>query len=312
MAVVLVFVVLAILALLISAWSHLAQTNRPLRIALYLVILAISGIMMLIGIVSSSVNISGTTGNVSYTSLLVLVTGIAVGLPLFRPFRLALSRVMPFDPDSTADMTGLSVLLGTAIYFGGTSLNSGANVDVSSVSATELVSQALTFVFIAYFGVGYLINRGFTGATGRLGLKAITGRQFFGAVLLVLGLFAVTFLASVLTYFFEPNLQKQIQENLGTMTQNISSFGGALLLGISAGVGEEILFRGAVQPRYGIVFTSLVFASLHVQYGFSLTILGIFFVSILLGIERRRVNTTASVVTHVVYDVIAVLFSMLN
>ncbi len=312
MAVVLVFVVLAILALLISAWSHLAQTNRPLRIALYLVILAISGIMMLIGIVSSSVNISGTTGNVSYTSLLVLVTGIAVGLPLFRPFRLALSRVMPFDPDSTADMTGLSVLLGTAIYFGGTSLNSGANVDVSSVSATELVSQALTFVFIAYFGVGFLINRGFTGATGRLGLKAITGRQFFGAVLLVLGLFAVTFLASVLTYFFEPNLQKQIQENLGTMTQNLSSFGGALLLGISAGVGEEILFRGAVQPRYGIVFTSLVFASLHVQYGFSLTILGIFFVSILLGIERRRVNTTASVVTHVVYDVIAVLFSMLN
>ncbi len=312
MAVVLVFVVLAVLALLISAWSHRAQTNRPLRIALYIFLFTISGVMLLIGIVSSSVNVTGSTGAISYTSVLVLLTGIGIGLPLIRPFRAMLARVMPFDPDSAADMTGLSILLGTAIYFGGTSLNSGANIDVSSVSATELVSQALTFVFIAYFGVGFLINRGLSGATERLGLEAISGRQFLRAVLLVLGLFAVTILASALTYVFEPNLDKQIQQNLGTMTQNLTSFGGALLLGISAGVGEEILFRGAVQPRYGNVFTSLVFASLHVQYGFSLTILGIFLVSILLGLERRRVNTTASMVTHVVYDVLAVLFSMLN
>jgi membrane protease YdiL (CAAX protease family) len=94
------------------------------------------------------------------------------------------------------------------------------------------------------------------------------------------------------------------------MTQNLSSFSGALMLGISAGLGEEILFRGAIQPRYGLVFTSIVFALLHVQYGFSFTILSIFGVSLILGYLRQRINTSASIITHIVYDVIAVLLSL--
>ena len=121
----------------------------------------------------------------------------------------------------------------------------------------------------------------------------------------------MTIATGLLTYYFEPNLDKQIQNNLENMTANVSSISGALLLGISAGAGEEILFRGAIQPRYGIVFTSIVFASLHIQYGISLTIVGIFFVSVLLGLERQRVNTTASMVTHVIYDVLAVIFGNL-
>jgi membrane protease YdiL (CAAX protease family) len=311
LSIVLVFGILVVLAAVISVWAHRAQNNRFLRIALYLVTFAISGIFLLIGVTSSAENLHRTTGSVSYQSWLLIAVGLAIGLPLLRPVRLALAHVMPFDPNSTADMIGLVILLATAIYFGGTSLEESANVDVSSVGALELVSQSLAFVFIAYVGIGWLINRRLHEATERLGLKAITPRQLWQAAALVIALFAVTILSSALTFALQPSLDKQIQENLGTMTRNLSSFGGALLLGVSAGVGEEVLFRGAVQPRYGIVFTSLVFASLHVQYGISLTILGIFLVSVLLGMERQRVNTTASVVTHVIYDVLAVLIPLL-
>ncbi len=311
LSVVLSFGFIVILVAVVSAWAHRAQNNRTLRIALYAVTGTLSIVMLLVGVTSMVVNINGSRGTVTANSILIVATAAAIGLPLLRPLRVALSTLMPFDPGSTPDMMGLSVLLATAIFFGGTSLQTGAKVDVSSVSATELVTQAFALVFIAYFGVGFLMTRDFRGATDRLGLQSITLQQLTRAVLLVIALFVVTIVSSLLTLAFQPQFEKQIQQNLGTMTQNLSSFGGALILGISAGVGEEILFRGAVQPRYGIVFTSLVFASLHVQYGISLTILGIFLVSVMLGIERKRANTTAALVTHVLYDVLAVMLPIL-
>ncbi|MGA7671788.1 MAG: type II CAAX endopeptidase family protein [Nitrolancea sp.] len=279
--------------------------------ALYIVAGLISGIAILVAGTSIVVNLTGDRGSIDSNNYMIAATGIAIGVPLIPQVRRLCSRFMPFDPVSPADMIGLSTLLATAVYSVGISLRSDANVNIGSVSATELVSQAVALIFISYFGVGFLMNRRFRDATDRLGLNSITGRQLGRAVALVAGLFAVTIASGILTYYLEPNLDKQIQDNLKNMTQDVSSIGGALLLGISAGAGEEILFRGAIQPRYGIIFTSIVFASLHIQYGISLTIVGIFFVSILLGIERKRVNTTASMVTHVIYDVLAVIMGSL-
>ncbi len=311
MGVVFGFILLVAIVAGISAWAHAAQRHRPLYIALYIIAVLVSGITILVGATSMVVNVTGDRGTVSSGSIIIVATGLAIGIPFIPQVRQVLSRVMPFDPSSPADMIGLSTLLATAVYSGGISLRSDANLDIGSVSGTELVSQAVALIFIAYFGVGFLMTRNFRGATDRLGLNAISVRQLGRAVALVAGLFAVTIATGLLTYYFEPNLDKQIQNNLENMTANVSSISGALLLGISAGAGEEILFRGAIQPRYGIVFTSIVFASLHIQYGISLTIVGIFFVSVLLGLERQRVNTTASMVTHVIYDVLAVIFGNL-
>jgi len=40
---------------------------------------------------------------------------------------------------------------------------------------------------------------------------------------------------------------------------------GMVVLSLSAGIGEEITIRGALQPKLGLVLTSLFFAALHVQ-----------------------------------------------
>jgi uncharacterized protein len=80
----------------------------------------------------------------------------------------------------------------------------------------------------------------------------------------------------------------------------------ALLLGISAGVGEEVTIRGALQPRLGIVLTSLLFACGHVQYSWW-GMLTIALLGMLLGGVRRLTNTTTAIVVHSLYDIFAVL-----
>lgn len=309
MATILSFVVLVVLTVFISWWAHKAEKNQALRTILYVLTAAISVILLLVGITSTIINLTGSRGSISLTSGLLIALSAAIGLPLISPVRLLLARVMPFDPRSTADMIGLSVLLATAVFVGGTSLFASNDIEISSVSVLELVSQGVALVLIAFFGIGFLFERDFRGSLKRLGIEAIEPRDVWIALGVVFILFAVTIIGGVLTKVLQPGLEDQIQDNLGTMTQNLSSFSGALMLGISAGLGEEILFRGAIQPRYGLVFTSIVFALLHVQYGFSFTILSIFAVSLILGYLRQRINTSASIISHIVYDVIAVLLS---
>jgi uncharacterized protein len=81
----------------------------------------------------------------------------------------------------------------------------------------------------------------------------------------------------------------------------------ALLIGVGAGLGEETLFRGAVQPVLGIPLTSVLFTSMHVQYGPSLLLGYIFVLSIGLGLLRRYVNTTASFLAHAGYNTLGIL-----
>jgi membrane protease YdiL (CAAX protease family) len=310
LATILSFGVLVLLTIFISLWAHKAEKNQPLRTALYVVTAAISVVTLIVGITSAVINLTGSRGSISLTSGLIIAVAAAIGLPLIGPLRRLLARVMPFDPNSPADMIGLSVLLATAVFVGGTSLLASGDLEISSVSVLELISQAVALILIAFFGIGFLIERDFRGSLKRLGIQAIEPRDVWIALGVVVILFIVTILGSALTIAFQPGLEDQIDKNLGTMTQNLSSFSGALMLGISAGLGEEILFRGAIQPRYGLVFTSIVFALLHVQYGFSFTILSIFGVSLILGYLRQRINTSASIISHIVYDVIAVLLSV--
>ena len=80
----------------------------------------------------------------------------------------------------------------------------------------------------------------------------------------------------------------------------------ALLLGVSAGLGEEIAIRGALQPRLGIVLCAVLFASAHVQYSwFGMLTIGL--LGVLLGGIRAGTNTTTAIVVHALYDIFAAL-----
>ena len=76
----------------------------------------------------------------------------------------------------------------------------------------------------------------------------------------------------------------------------------AFLIAFGAAVGEEIAFRGALQPIFGLWPTAVFFALTHVQYTLTPATLLIVGVALGLGWLRKRFNTTAAIVAHFAYD----------
>jgi membrane protease YdiL (CAAX protease family) len=86
---------------------------------------------------------------------------------------------------------------------------------------------------------------------------------------------------------------------------------GAVVIGVTAGIGEELMVRGLLQPRFGIVAAALFFTSLH-AFQYSLDgLLSVFIIGCILGVVRARSNTTTSAIVHGVYDFVLVMASVL-
>ncbi len=241
----------------------------------------------------------------SATYLFLATGGIVTGIALIPHTRRFLAKFMPFDPNSYTDMVALMFSMQAAVL---AVFSMFADVDVSPrVEYAQLVVNAFTFVAIAYISVGLFIRRSFREATERLGLVRPTARDVVLALGFAVIAFVVSFGSSLLVEWLQPEVADRIEETLRNMTADLDIFWAAAAIGICAAVGEELLFRGAMQPRFGIVFTALVFAVLHVQYEPSLLIVGLFAAGIVFGLERKYVNTTACIITHAVYNFVAVL-----
>jgi membrane protease YdiL (CAAX protease family) len=124
--------------------------------------------------------------------------------------------------------------------------------------------------------------------------------------------FAVAIVSNLLSLAFEPDTNEIIQSNLETVTGDRTPWIMAPLIGLTAGIGEELLFRGVLQPRYGIVLSSLLFTALHSQYGLSFVLAGLFGLSIVLGLVAKHFGTTHAIVAHAIYNMVAVAASSLS
>ena len=81
---------------------------------------------------------------------------------------------------------------------------------------------------------------------------------------------------------------------------------GAVVIGVTAGLGEEVAVRGVLQPRLGMLLANLAFTSAHAyQYSWD-GLLVVFLVGLALSVLRARTNTTTSAIAHGVYDFILV------
>jgi membrane protease YdiL (CAAX protease family) len=178
---------------------------------------------------------------------------------------------------------------------------------------TVLINQ-LPFLAIALLGVGLGIRRDLRETLHRLGYGPVTFRQLGVVVLFVGGAFALSSAADALFATLQPDLYRQVGEISDNLfnprgLSPVSAVLFALLVGVGASLGEETLFRGAVQPVLGIALTSVLFASMHVQYGPSLLLVYVFLLSIGLGLLRRRINTTASFLAHTGYNSLGIIVS---
>jgi membrane protease YdiL (CAAX protease family) len=84
---------------------------------------------------------------------------------------------------------------------------------------------------------------------------------------------------------------------------------GAVVVAVCAGMTEELIFRGLLQPRFGWFLTNVAFAAAHAfQYGVDGLVV-VFVLGAVLAFVRSRWNTSASIGVHVAYDALLLLLS---
>ena len=159
-------------------------------------------------------------------------------------------------------------------------------------------------IVLALGAVGFLVRRDLRATLRRLGLRPLAPRHILLVGLGVAALFAINAGMDALERVAFPALYARDQSVNRAIAGGLSG-AQALLLGLSAGVGEEITVRGALQPRFGLLPSALLFAALHVQYSW-FGILLVFALGVTLGVIRARTSTTAAIAVHAVYDALAV------
>ena len=177
------------------------------------------------------------------------------------------------------------------------------------VGMPEVAAQYAILVTLAFLGVGLGVRRNWRDTLTRLGLKRIgliefilVGAAAFGMVL------ASIVMGAVVMLLFPDSLAEVESFNQGLLL----SFGsplGAIALGLLSGIGEEILYRGALQPAFGLIATSAVFALHHAQY-VNPGLIVIFVIGLLLGLIRKWWGTTPAILVHALYNTVLLLLAL--
>jgi len=271
----------------------------------------------------------------AFLTMFALILGIfgSIGiglLTLLPPIRRWLAQFLPLDSTSFVHsvalaaivtltlimvmpllVTGQPPLLTLVRMVGSEELNAG---DLSSDA--QLRSQIYGLVWTipaAFLAVGFGIRRNLSTTMLRLGLVRPTFNQVISGLGIGLGL------AGLITLILP--LMDSIWQTFGWPTTDHEAFSelmafaispiGALVIGVTAGLGEELAVRGVLQPRLGILLSNLFFVSLHAfQYHWD-GLLVVFAVGMICGLVRKYTNTTTAAIVHGVYNFVLIMLEVI-
>lgn len=247
-------------------------------------------------------------------ALVCALTSMLAFGPLVPDVRRGLARWLPINPDSTVHTTALvfaiyqfGLSLGQIVLIG--DLENLTGLDMT-MTVWDVLLSGIPLVLFALIGVGLFVRRDGPSALERLGLRRPTWKQLAAAVGITCLLLGFDLVVNLLWYQTDPagyDLLEQVVENI---FGDLATVGGAIALGLSAGIGEELLFRGAVQPRLGLVLATTLFAIAHLQYGLTLATMEVFAIGLVLGLMRNRTNTTVCILIHAGYNTVGTLLGL--
>jgi uncharacterized protein len=245
----------------------------------------------------------------------ILLTSPAVRLSLQQ--RLGGPQSL-FKPESQVHRVALVLMLCLiAIVFSQYVLAGGQEglaqaIEETGISLGELIFQAVMMVVFSLLGVGFLLRRSLTQSLERLGIRLPTRSDLLTGIVAGIILFLFSIAAQVIwSALVDPALLDQQSQASDQIFQQFSTLPLAFALAFTAAVGEETLFRGALQPIFGIILSSVFFAVMHSQYILTPATLIIFVVSLGIGVLRRRQSTSAAMVAHFVYNFVPFVLVML-
>ena len=262
----------------------------------------------------------GTLSRVGMAIWLPAALGILLLLP---PVRRLVAHLIPINPASVVHTVALSfpaIILANLLFTLGWGLDNLAKMMEASTAsgvafnpAGPVWAQDITMFAMAMVGVGWLSRKDFRSTLLRLGIVAPARRQALvglGTGLVLVPLILVfERLAGQVGLGVSPDVEKLTEQLIGPLTMSIP---GILTLGLAAALGEESVFRGAMQPVFGLLLTSVLFALLHSQYGISLASLLVLIVGLVLGLLRLRYNTSTSMIAHATYNMTLGMLSYLG
>ncbi|HUZ87953.1 MAG TPA: CPBP family intramembrane glutamic endopeptidase [Candidatus Baltobacterales bacterium] len=236
-----------------------------------------------------------------------MASGFAAAALVSRPLRERLARVIPIDPDSPVH--ALALVLAVILF--GTQITSVIFTNVlasdqsqAPLSLGDLVLQEIPFLILGLAGVGIFTRRNTAAALERLGVVVPKWWQVPLALATAGLFFGFGSAMDALNHTVSPQVAQQVDVTTQHVFGGLGGPFGIAALALAPGICEEILFRGALQPRLGIVPTALLFTSIHTQYGFSLDLLAVFVLAIGLGVVRKYTNTTTSSLCHTSYNLL--------
>jgi len=313
------FIVLTIL----MVFANLEAQSPVFRVIAYLGVITVSSLLVLVGasvgsllLVADPADVGMDPAMLEATGMLMRVIGVAgllSFLPLLRPVRKLLARVMPIDPESTVHTTALVY----AVYLLGLSLGQlpllsdpamveGLDMQVSS---SLIWAQAFGMIMLTLPGVGAFLRRTGPETLDRLGLKPLTLRHLLIAGGSILGLMLLQVGVSLAWQAIDPASFQQIGDANNLLLGEMTGLGAALTIGLAAALSEELLFRGALQPRFGLLITAVLFTLIHSQYGLSFATALILLIALVLGVLRSRTTLTVCILVHFGYNFLSVLFA---
>ena len=256
---------------------------------------------------------------------LACVLGGLCCLPAMRRF---FSRFIPINAESFVHAVALATIVALIVICFTPLLVLGAPPLLSLVTNSEgldltggrdaagqlrdLVYGLVWTIPCAIVAVGYGVRRNLADALARLGLVRPSWRQVGAGLLVAVVLVVVVQLLGT--------AMDMLWSGLGWPQTDDAAFGelmafalsplGALVIGVTAGLGEELAVRGVLQPRMGILLSNLFFTSLHAfQYSWD-ALLIVFLVGTVCGLVRQRSNTTTAAIVHGTYNFILVMLAV--
>ena len=317
------------------------QTDPGGRIVLTVIVglldffaLSLGGLLLVAGLLSGLVASDIPDGTLTDEVLQSMLGGLAVlggvavvlallGFAVLIPaVRRGLAIFLPIDPARVTHtlalhcallafgMSAATALLLPALLADPEGLEQ-ITAGVATGGLAPLWAQNIGMVLLAVLGVGLGVRRE-GGVLERLGLTArVDWRWWIGVTIIAL---ASAMATDAIWGIVSPESLAEVDRISEALFGPFIQYGllGALTIGLAAGIGEEILFRGAAQPRLGLPLTALLFSAVHTQYTVSPALLHIFVIGLLLGLVRQRVNTTTAIAVHASYNFLLALSSVLE
>lgn len=305
----------------------LANLETRDRVFYWLTLLALAGLNLLVvflGLVLLAlglVDVPGmSAGMVDAYQVLagaMILTGLVAFLPMLPPLRRLLARWLPLNPDSAVTVTALAY----AVYLVGSGIGQQpllsdpevlGELGGGSVTIGLLWAQALGMALLAFAGVGFIVRRNWRETIERLGFKRLTLRHLGIAIGAVIGLFVFQVVYSMVWQAIDPAGFAEISDASNLLLGDLTGLSGALTIGLAAALGEELIFRGAMLPRFRLLLTSILFTIIHSQYGLSPAVGIIFAIALVLGVLRNRTSLTVCILVHFGYNFVSVMLPTLG